>query len=68
MYIFLPFQMSAHSHDSNSGGDDNEHEVKIGILPPMTGYWPIGKTSASAITIAVNRINRDPNLLPSYNI
>lgn len=68
MYILLPSQTSAHSHDSNSGGNDNEHEVKIGVLLPMTGYWPIGKTSASAITIAVDRINRDPNLLPGYNM
>ncbi|CAH3159682.1 unnamed protein product [Porites lobata] len=68
MYILLPSQTSAHSHDSNSGSNDNEHEVKIGVLLPMTGYWPIGKTSASAITIAVDRINRNPNLLPGYNM
>lgn len=45
-----------------------ENTVKIGVLLPMTGYWPIGKTSASAITIAVERINGDPTLLPGYNM
>lgn len=68
IYILLPSQTSAHSYDSNSGSNHNEHEVKIGVLLPMTGYWPIGKTSASAITIAVDRINRNPNLLPGYNM
>lgn len=48
--------------------DENVKEVKIGVLVPMTGYWPIGKTSASAITIAVDKINRDPTLLLGYNM
>lgn len=43
-------------------------KVKIGVLLPMTGYWPIGKTSASAITIAVDKINKDPTLLLGYNM
>ena len=51
------------SHQSS-----NDKEVKIGVLLPMTGYWPIGKTSASAITIAVDRINEDQTLLPGYNM
>ena len=25
--------------------DENIKEVKIGVLVPMTGYWPIGKTN-----------------------
>jgi len=47
---------------------DVHNEVKIGVLLPMTGYWPIGQTSASAITIAVERINKDTTLLPGYNM
>ncbi|KAJ7389933.1 hypothetical protein OS493_028400 [Desmophyllum pertusum] len=59
LYLFLS---SAHE------GEENVKEVKIGVLLPMTGYWPIGKTSASAITIAVDKINRDPTLLLGYNM
>lgn len=57
---------SAHGHGSHQSSNDKE--VKIGVLLPMTGYWPIGKTSASAITIAVDRINEDQTLLPGYNM
>ncbi|XP_078374364.1 atrial natriuretic peptide receptor 3-like [Oculina patagonica] len=49
-------------------GEHGVKDVKIGVLLPMTGYWPIGKTSASAITIAVDKINKDPTLLLGYNI
>ena len=60
--------VTGHRHDENQAITDNEKEVKIGVLLPMTGYWPIGKTSASAITIAVDRINEDQTLLPGYNM
>lgn len=68
MTLFLPLSITAGSHGSDVGNSEDEHEVKIGVLLPMTGYWPIGKTSASAITIAVDRINRDPSLLPGYKM
>jgi len=66
--LFTPLSSAGDNDGSNSGGEQNQNEVKIGVLLPMTGYWPIGKTSASAITIAVDRINRDPWLLPGYNM
>lgn len=62
----LLFLFSASCEQSTANEDVKE--VKIGVLLPMTGYWPIGKTSASAITIAVGKINKDPTLLLGYKM
>ena len=67
LFILLPI---ANSSDSGKGKESSNnkksHEVLLGVLLPMTGYWPIGKTSASAISIAVDRINNDQTLLPNH--
>ena len=66
LICFFVATSSTHGHGSNQSS--NDEEVKIGVLLPMTGYWPIGKTSASAITIAVDRINEGQTLQPGYNM
>ena len=65
--LYILFLLFFCYNGEGMGGEDAK-EVKIGVLLPMTGYWPIGKTSASAITIAVEKINKDPTLLLGYNM
>ena len=60
--------LAQNCHGTTTSPPTNKAEIKLGVLLPMTGYWPIGKTSASAITIAVQRINNDSTLLPGYNM
>jgi ABC-type branched-subunit amino acid transport system substrate-binding protein len=40
-----------------------EEVIFIGILLPMTGSWPVGRTIAGAAALAVERINTDASLL-----
>ncbi|KAK3742363.1 hypothetical protein QZH41_019299, partial [Actinostola sp. cb2023] len=40
----------------------------MGVLLPMTGYWPIGTRIAGSIPLAVHDIINSPSLLPGYNI
>ncbi len=44
-------------------------EIKLGVSIPWTGTnWDAGRRFASGILIAVERINKDPNLLPGHNV
>ena len=43
--------------------------IKLGVAIPWSGSsWDAGPRFASGITIAVEKINNDPNLLPGYNV
>jgi branched-chain amino acid transport system substrate-binding protein len=42
--------------------------LRIGVLLPMTGSWPIGRVSAGAIKLAVDDVNADPTLLPGMTL
>ena len=68
LLALLLISTRADHEETTSSPEPEDREVKIGVLLPMTGYWPIGRTSASAITIAVERINNDSTLLPGYNM
>ena len=41
---------------------------KMGIFLPFEGSWPEGKTMASAIHIAMDKINNDNTLLNGHNL
>ncbi|KAL9957701.1 hypothetical protein ACROYT_G034630 [Oculina patagonica] len=40
----------------------------MGIFLPFTGSWPGGPKMASAILIAMDKVNNDPYWLPGYNL
>jgi len=43
--------------------------IKLGVPIPWSGNnWNAGPRFAAGITVAVNRINADPTLLPGYNV
>ena len=35
---------------------------RAGVLLPVTGSWPVGRTSAGAVTLALDHVNSDPTL------
>lgn len=43
-------------------------DVKMGILLPFTGSWAGGSKMASAILIAMDKVNSDPYWLQGYNL
>lgn len=43
-------------------------DIKMGIFLPFTGSWPGGPKMASAILIAMDKVNNDPYWLPGYNL
>ncbi|EDO27372.1 predicted protein, partial [Nematostella vectensis] len=43
-------------------------EIKVGILLPMTGRWPIGTRIAAAAPLSIQDINNDITLLPAFNL
>ena len=44
-------------------------QVRLGVPIPWSGTnWDAGPRFASGITIAVDKINADPTLLPGYNV
>lgn len=44
-------------------------QIKLGVPIPWSGKsWDAGPRFAAGITVAVERINRDPTLLPGYNV
>ena len=43
-------------------------DVKMGIFLPFTGSWPGGSKMASAILIAMDKVNSDPYWLQGYNL
>ena len=45
-----------------------EITFKMGIFLPFEGSWPEGKTMASAIHIAMDKINNDSTLLNGHNL
>ena len=48
--------------DGEADGEADD-VVELGILLPMTGSWPVGRTIAGAAALAVERINTDASLL-----
>ena len=42
--------------------------LRLGILLPMTGDWPIGRTVIGAVSLAVDDVNNDPGLLPGRKL
>ncbi|XP_031572375.1 atrial natriuretic peptide receptor 1-like [Actinia tenebrosa] len=46
----------------------DEKEIKIGVLLPMVGYWPIGTRTAASVPLAVHDIMQNKSILPGYNI
>ena len=44
-------------------------QITLGVAIPWSGSsWDAGRRFASGILIAIDKINRDPNLLPHYNV
>ena len=43
-------------------------DVKMGIFLPLTGSWPTGPYMASAILIAMDKVNSDPYWLKGHNL
>ncbi|XP_065654311.1 atrial natriuretic peptide receptor 1 isoform X3 [Hydra vulgaris] len=43
-------------------------KILLGAALPWDGNWPVARRFASGITIAVNKINSDPYLLPGYHV
>lgn len=43
-------------------------DVKMGIFLPFTGSWPGGPKMASAILIAMDKVNNDPYWLQGHNL
>lgn len=44
-------------------------QIKLGVPIPWSGEkWDAGRRFAAGITIAVEAINKDPHLLPGYNV
>lgn len=43
-------------------------DIKMGIFLPFTGSWPGGPKMASAILIAMDKVNDDPYWLPGHNL
>ena len=44
-------------------------DIKLGVAIPWSGAsWDAGPRFAAGVTVAVEAINNDPNLLPGYNI
>ncbi len=41
--------------------------ITLGVFVPMSG-WAVGNRLASAAPIAINDINKDPNILPDYHV
>lgn len=42
--------------------------IKLGINVPFTGTWPGGPKMASAVLIAIDKVNNDPSWLPGYHL
>lgn len=42
--------------------------IKLGVNVPFTGTWPGGPKMASAVLIAIDRVNNDPSWLPGYTL
>ncbi|XP_061164182.1 gamma-aminobutyric acid type B receptor subunit 1-like isoform X2 [Saccostrea echinata] len=42
--------------------------LTIGVLVPMTGSWSGGKACKPALEMALERVNRDPRILPEYHL
>ena len=49
--------------DGTTADGEADDVVELGILLPMTGWWPVGRTIAGAAALAVERINTDASLL-----
>ncbi|XP_038050160.1 atrial natriuretic peptide receptor 1-like [Patiria miniata] len=49
-------------------GSDDHEDIVLGLLLPFSGQWPVGRYIAGAMTVAVDNINRDPNLLLGRNL
>ena len=43
-------------------------DIKMGIFLPFTGSWPGGPKMASAILIAMDKVNNDPYWLQGHNL
>lgn len=43
-------------------------EIRLGVLLPITGRWPIGTRIAAAVPLATSDVMNDATLLPGYNI
>lgn len=50
------------------GNPGPKQEVTVVGLAPVTGEWDVGRTTASAMAIAVEDINNNPNLLPDHKL
>lgn len=42
--------------------------LKIGVIIPSTGYFPIASRSAPAIAMAIDNINKDNSILHNYTL
>ncbi|XP_022796077.1 atrial natriuretic peptide receptor 1-like [Stylophora pistillata] len=42
--------------------------IKMGVFLPFTGSWPAGSKMASAILIAMDKVNNDPYWLQGHNL
>ena len=42
--------------------------LRLGVLLPMTGDWPIGRSVIGAVSLAVQDVNNDPRLLPGRKL
>lgn len=48
---------------------DGLQQIKLGVPIPWSGdSWDAGRRFAAGITVAVEEINKNPNLLPGYNV
>jgi len=47
---------------------NNKTLVTLGVFVPWTGSWPVGKKLASAATVAVDDINRNPDIMPNEHL
>ena len=43
-------------------------EIRVGVLLPMTGRWPIGTRTAAAVPMATTDVMNDATLLSGHNI
>ncbi|XP_077864432.1 atrial natriuretic peptide receptor 1-like [Saccoglossus kowalevskii] len=44
------------------------HNITVGVLLPWTGFWNVGKNIGGAVSVAVDYINSNQNILPNKTL
>ncbi|XP_022107598.1 atrial natriuretic peptide receptor 2-like [Acanthaster planci] len=52
----------------NFVGSNDHEDIVLGLMLPFSGQWPVGRYIAGAMTVAVDDVNSNENLLKGRNV